>query len=543
VNIINKVKISDRLAATFFIVTVVMATLVAFSVNRLHVVNEQSKIIDETWLPKVELLGELNSATSGFYIAEQGHVLNTDKTRMAEYEKSMNALFARIESSAARFNKLIASDVERRIFEDYRKHWKSYLEEHEKILSLSRGNRNEAARDLLQHVSNALYVKTGAELNKLAELNNEGANNASNTGVVIIDQSRKTILAGLLIAIVFVAATAFSVIRSINRQMQVTIETLGRFSMGDFTESIQVTSQDEAGDILSIMQILQKNAAHFLSDFTASAEIVSFGSAQVAQRNTNLSKRTHKHGSNLQVVASSMEELLNTVNQNADNAQLANQLAMASYEQADKGGAVVGRAISAMAEINQSSKKIADIIGVIDEIAFQTNLLALNAAVEAARAGDQGRGFAAVASEVRRLAGRSATAAKEIKSLIQDSVAKVEEGSRLVNESGKTLEEIVVSVKKVTDIVAEIAAASQEQSSGIAQVNKAVLQMDVMTQQDASLVEEAAAAAESMDAQVQQLHALVEYFKPNSGNKQMLIASECVDYHGSYDNKSHLAAA
>jgi methyl-accepting chemotaxis protein len=543
VDIINNIKISDRLAAVFFIVTVVMVALVAFSVNRLHVVNYQSKIIHETWLPRMELLGELNTATSGFYIAEQGHVLNTDKTKMAEYEKSMNALFARIESSAARFNKLIASDVERRIFEDFQKDWKSYLEQHEIILFLSRANRNEEARDLLQHVSNALYVKTGAELNKLAELNKQGANNASNTGVVIIDQSRKTILAGLFIAIVFVVATAFAVIRSINRPMQVTIEALDRFSKGDFTESIQITSQDEAGQILSLMQVLQKNIAQILSDFTASAQIVSSGSAQVAQRNTNLSKRTQEHGSNLQVVASSMEELLNTVNQNADNAQMANQLAMASYEQADKGGAVVGRAVSAMAEINQSSKRIADIIGVIDEIAFQTNLLALNAAVEAARAGEQGRGFAAVASEVRRLAGRSATAAKEIKSLIQDSVAKVEEGSRLVNKSGKTLEEIVVSVKSVTDIVAEIAAASQEQSLGIAQVNKAILQMDEMTQQHAALVEEAAAAAESMDAQAQQLHALAEYFKLNSGNKQMLIANECVDYHGSHADKPHLAAA
>ncbi|HUQ10310.1 MAG TPA: methyl-accepting chemotaxis protein, partial [Steroidobacteraceae bacterium] len=207
--------------------------------------------------------------------------------------------------------------------------------------------------------------------------------------------------------------------------------------------------------------------------------------------------------------ASSMEQMTSTVKQTADNAGQANQLAMAARVQAEKGGSVVSSAVAAMAGINDSSKKIADIIGVIDEIAFQTNLLALNAAVEAARAGEQGRGFAVVATEVRNLAGRSATAAKEIKALIVDSVSKVEEGSKLVDESGKTLEEIVNSVKKVTDIVAEIAAASREQSSGIEQVNKAIMQMDSTTQQNAALVEQAAAASQAIVEQAQALSGLV----------------------------------
>jgi methyl-accepting chemotaxis protein len=200
------------------------------------------------------------------------------------------------------------------------------------------------------------------------------------------------------------------------------------------------------------------------------------------------------------------------VKQTADNAGQANQLAMAARQQAEKGGAVVSTAVNAMGAINVASKKIADIIGVIDEIAFQTNLLALNAAVEAARAGEQGRGFAVVATEVRNLAGRSATAAKEIKALIQDSVAKVEEGSKLVDESGKTLDEIVNSVKKVTDIVAEIAAASREQSSGIEQVNKAVMQMDQTTQQNAALVEEAAAASQAIVEQAVALSGMISFY-------------------------------
>ena len=245
----------------------------------------------------------------------------------------------------------------------------------------------------------------------------------------------------------------------------------------------------------------------------AAADEVSVAAEQVSAGNTSLSQRTQEQASSLEEVASSMEEMTGTVGQNADNAHQANQLATAARQQADKGGDVVGRAVSSMYEISESSKKIADIIRVIDEIAFQTNLLALNAAVEAARAGDQGRGFAVVAGEVRNLAGRSATAAKEIKDLIQDSVSKVEEGTHLVAESGEALQEIVNSVKKVSDIIAEIAAASNEQSEGIGQVNRAIMQMDDMTQQNASLVEEAAAASESMGAQAEELQTLVNFFK------------------------------
>ena len=237
---------------------------------------------------------------------------------------------------------------------------------------------------------------------------------------------------------------------------------------------------------------------------TASAE-VSRGADEISRGNSDLSQRTEEQASSLEETASSMEEMTSTVKQNADNAGHASKLAVAARDQAEKGGSVVSRAVTAMLGINDASKKIADIIGVIDEIAFQTNLLALNAAVEAARAGEQGRGFAVVATEVRNLAGRSAAAAKEIKALIQDTVRKVEEGSSLVTQSGSTLEQIVSSVKKVTDIVSEIAAASMEQSSGIDQVNKAVMQLDSLTQQNAALVEQASAASQAMAEQARQL--------------------------------------
>jgi len=250
---------------------------------------------------------------------------------------------------------------------------------------------------------------------------------------------------------------------------------------------------------------------------SAAAEVQA-GAEEISKGNLNLSQRTEQQASSLEETASSMEEMTSTVKQTADNAGQANQLAMAARQQAEKGGAVVSAAVSAMGGINAASKKIADIIGVIDEIAFQTNLLALNAAVEAARAGEQGRGFAVVATEVRNLAGRSATAAKEIKALIQDSVSKVDEGAKLVDESGRTLEDIVSAVKKVTDIVAEIAAASREQSSGIEQVNKAVMQMDQTTQQNAALVEEASAASHAIVEQAQALNGMIARYSVGGEN-------------------------
>ena len=283
-------------------------------------------------------------------------------------------------------------------------------------------------------------------------------------------------------------------------------------SAGDLTQHMNGDYQGEFEVLSNSMNDTVTRLKDIVGNIRSSGSSITGASSEIAQGNTDLSQRTEEQASSLEETASSMEELTSTVKQNADNARQANQLAAGARQQAEKGGQVVGTAIDAMSGINQSSKKIADIISVIDEIAFQTNLLALNAAVEAARAGEQGRGFAVVASEVRNLAQRSATAAKEIKDLITESVQQVEQGSDLVNESGKTLEEIVTSVKKVSDIVAEIAAASQEQSQGIEQVNKAVMQMDEMTQQNAALVEEAAAASESLEEQAQGLSQQMAFF-------------------------------
>lgn len=289
-------------------------------------------------------------------------------------------------------------------------------------------------------------------------------------------------------------------------------EVIQHLSKGDLTNSIDKEYLGLFGQLRSDVNGTVDNLREMVQKIRDGAGNISVSASEISHGNTDLSQRTEEQASSLEETASSMEQMTSAVRSSADNARQANQLASGAREQAEAGGDVVGQAVDAMAEINGASKKIADIIGVIDEIAFQTNLLALNAAVEAARAGEQGRGFAVVAAEVRNLAQRSAQAAKEIKTLIKDSVEKVELGSRLVGDSGKTLNEIVVAVKKVSDIIQEMAAAAQEQSSGIEQVNKAISQLDEVTQQNAALVEEAAASSEAMDEQAQDLRGLMTFF-------------------------------
>jgi methyl-accepting chemotaxis protein len=286
---------------------------------------------------------------------------------------------------------------------------------------------------------------------------------------------------------------------------------------GDLTRQINVDNEKNSDSLLFAMRTMQESLAGLVLKVRSGTDTITTASSEIAAGNLDLSARTEEQASSLEETAASMEELTSTVQNNGDNVRQANQLANAASDVATKGGAAVADVVGTMASINASAKRIVDIIGVIDGIAFQTNILALNAAVEAARAGEQGRGFAVVASEVRNLAQRSAAAAKEIKELIGDSVDKVEAGSRMVNSAGATMNEVVASVKRVTDIMGEIALAGQEQSAGIAQVNQAIAQMDQVTQQNAALVEEAAAAAESMQDQAQQLSSVVATFKLADG--------------------------
>jgi methyl-accepting chemotaxis protein len=336
----------------------------------------------------------------------------------------------------------------------------------------------------------------------------------------LVSATGKTLVLSLVLgagAVLAGAAVAFWLTRNVMRQLggepEYAAAIAGSIAAGDLSARIAVDSETNTASLMYAMRTMQESLAALVVKVRTGTNVITVASSEIAAGNIDLSARTEEQASSLEETAASMEELTSTVQQNSDNVRQANQLANAASDVAIKGGAVVAEVVGTMGSINESAKRIVDIIGVIDGIAFQTNILALNAAVEAARAGEQGRGFAVVASEVRNLAQRSAAAAKEIKGLIGDSVEKVETGSKLVNTAGVTMNEVVASVKRVTDIMSEITLAGQEQSAGIAQVNQAIAQMDQVTQQNAALVEEAAAAADSMQGQAKQLLTVVGMFK------------------------------
>ncbi|MBI1754161.1 MAG: MCP four helix bundle domain-containing protein [Acidobacteria bacterium] len=321
------------------------------------------------------------------------------------------------------------------------------------------------------------------------------------------------------LALVLGIIISFTITRSVTRPLAAMGAVIETVAHGDLTQRVEIPSKDELGELGRTLNSTNEGLRTMVLQIQNSAQAISSASREISLGNTDLSRRTEEQAASLEETAGSMEQITSNVHQIADNARSANQESAKTRQVAHDGGTAVSLAISAMAAINQSSARINEIIGVVDEIAFQTNLLALNAAVEAARAGEQGRGFAVVAAEVRNLAKRSADAAKEIKNLIRESVARSEDGNKVAAQAGSTIQEVVASVQRVTSLVSEIANATQEQSTGLNEINKAVVQMDEVTQQNAALVEESASAAESMDAQAQALHEIVARFKTGAESR------------------------
>ncbi|HEX8612128.1 MAG TPA: methyl-accepting chemotaxis protein [Telluria sp.] len=358
--------------------------------------------------------------------------------------------------------------------------------------------------------------KREAYLAALASLSSEqrGVLDAAAAAIAAQYESGRTMLISLgALAIVMGIGCAVWITGTITRPIRAAVRVAETVASGDLTSHIEVDSSDETGQLMQSLKRMNDSLVDIVGEVRGGTDAIGTASREIASGNLDLSSRTEDQASSLQETASAMDQLTSTVKLNADNAREANQLAISAAEVATRGGAVVSEVVATMSSINASSTRIVDIIGVIDGIAFQTNILALNAAVEAARAGEQGRGFAVVASEVRTLAQRSAAAAREIKELIGDSVSKVDNGTRLVDQAGKTMEEVVTSINRVTRIMTDITSASDEQRDGIEQVNLAVTQMDQVTQQNAALVEQAAAAAAAMQEQAAQLSQVVGVFK------------------------------
>lgn len=465
---------------------------------------------------KQVLANDMKSAMLEAGIAMRNIGIQSDVAEMQKEEARVKAQKKRYDTAKEKLIGLGLNDEEQKILAEISRIEKEIEKPFKDAVGQALAFNAEGAIKIISAVIDPLTGKVIVEMSRLVDYQDGLAKQVAQD----FAQSGKklTLYVAVILLVAVIAAGLFGwfVTKSITAPLIDAVDLSEKVAEGDLRSEIEVTGNDEVSSLLQALKKMNANLAQTVGQVRIGTETITLASQEIATGNADLSSRTESQASSLEETASSMEELTSTVKQNADNARQANQLVVSASSVAMKGGQVVGQVVTTMGSIKDSSRKVVDIIAVIDGIAFQTNILALNAAVEAARAGEQGRGFAVVAAEVRNLAQRSASAAKEIKGLISDSVEKVDQGSKLVDEAGKTMDEIMSSVQHVADIMSEITAASQEQSAGIEQVNLAITQMDEMTQQNAALVEQAAAAAESMEEQAIKLAEAVSVFKLNN---------------------------
>ncbi|MES2068876.1 MAG: methyl-accepting chemotaxis protein [Pseudomonadota bacterium] len=513
----NNMKISSKLMSSFILMIALTVLLGVFSISKLIQVNHASTDIATNWLPSIRTGLQMQSSLARFRISELQHILSTEEADFTSSEKAMETRLGLFRKLQETYAKLISEPEEKRIYPEFEKSLDAYLAESKKIIEMSRAGKKDEARAVFRAESNKLFRQLSEQLDQLVKINDDGSTAADQGADAIYTAARMWIIVLLVSCVVVGLLLAVVIARIISRPLMEAVEISEKVAQGDLTTDIRPASRDETGQLMHALKAMNDSLLQIVGEVRTGTDTIATASSQIAAGNLDLSSRTEEQASSLEETASAMEELTSTVKQNADNARHANQLAASASHIAIQGGEVVGQVIQTMGAINESSRKIVDIISVIDGIAFQTNILALNAAVEAARAGEQGRGFAVVATEVRTLAQRSAAAAKEIKLLIDDAVGNVGIGSKLVDQAGATMKQVVDSVRQVTDIVSEISAASNEQSTGIEQVNQAITQMDEVTQQNAALVEESAAAAQSMEEQAAKLAQAVSVFKLREG--------------------------
>jgi methyl-accepting chemotaxis protein len=510
---LNRIRLGPRLALGFGAVLALMVLMVALSVLEFEGASREFEgTVDlqrraaqaESWLGLTQI--NLNRTLA---IAQTGG----DAALVQHFEPLMKATSAQISGIQKALEAQLASEQGKALFAAVGARRKAYIGVREEIFAMFKGGEVAATASATQR---RLVPAANDYVAAIEAFHQHEVQRVEERSAVMRARIRHAELllaalagCGLLVG----ALMAWLMARSITLPLRSVVAATHAVASGDLSQTVPVAGRDEVGEVLQSIARMQQSLRSMVGEVRSSTDSISTASSEIASGNADLSSRTEQAASNLQQTASSMEQLTGTVKQSADAARTANQLASSAAAVAAKGGAVVSQVVATMNEINASSKKIADIIGTIDGIAFQTNILALNAAVEAARAGEQGRGFAVVAAEVRSLAQRSAAAAKEIKGLIGSSVEKVASGSRLVDDAGATMSEIVASVQRVSDIIGEITAAASEQSDGIGQVNSAVTQLDQMTQQNAALVEESAAAAESLKEQATRLAQVVAAFR------------------------------
>jgi methyl-accepting chemotaxis protein-1 (serine sensor receptor) len=518
-NMLSTISIGKRLAIAFGALIALMLVLTAIGFTGIQRMYGTTQGIYEHNLLPISYLGKVQYLSQRNRVLAMDMILNPTRenvaTRAAEQAKNS----AEIDKAWSAYAATDRSEEEVRLSADLEKTMAAYRNEGlVPARKASMENDPDTALVIYKDKINALAPPYFEVLGKLMEIQVTQAEQSREDAGKTQLSSETLQIAVTIAAVILGVVLALANTRSIVGPVQRAVELSKTVANGDLSQSIEVRGSDEIAELMRSLQNMQESLARVVSTVRQGSESVAMASSEIAQGNNDLSARTEQQAAALEETSASMSELGGTVNQNADAARQANQLATSASSVAVQGGEVVGRVVETMRDINDSSRKIADIISVIDGIAFQTNILALNAAVEAARAGEQGRGFAVVASEVRALAGRSAEAAKEIKSLITASVEKVEHGTTLVDQAGTTMTEVVSSIRRVTDIMGEISAASNEQSLGVSQVGEAIGSMDQTTQQNAALVEEMAAAASSLKQQAQELVQTVAVFKLAEGH-------------------------
>ena len=518
---LGKLKIATRLAWGFGLLVVLLLGMAGMAVLQTKTIYDALDYYAANTTPSLDAVKSWQDQLDKIRTLQAKHIMANTDAEMTAIEASIQQAGDQLKRAVSGYEKLLSNDEDKRLWQEVAQTTNAAILGWDKLKAISRltpsdPSKAEEARVLFVGESEAQFNAASRAIDKEWDFNVALAKELDADGKATFHRALTMIAIACGFAVLLGVCAAVVIARSITRQLggepNEAVDMASAIAEGDLTVQIDARNA-EAGSLVAAMRRMRDRLAEVVGQVRQGSDSIATGTVQIASGNVDLSQRTDEQASNLQQTAASMEQLTGTVKNNADTARQADELAAGASVAATKGGEVVGQVVATMQDIAASSRKIADITGVIDGIAFQTNILALNAAVEAARAGEQGRGFAVVAGEVRSLAQRAAGAAKEIKALIGDSVGKVEVGARLVNEAGKSMSEIVAQVKRVSQLIGEISNATSEQSSGISQVGDAIGQLDQVTQQNAALVEENAAAADSLKQQAEHLAEVVGVFR------------------------------